>query len=524
MTSTLPITDDELPALFAGLERVPLALAVSGGADSMALMHMIARWAAREDVRAAYADWWAFRVRQLLPHILSKNPPKVLELSAAEQASRRAAAPPHVVVLTVDHGLRSESAEEAAFVATQAQALDLPCRILHWEGEKPATGIQNAAREARRALLVAAIDAEAAQLVSQMQEHGVRLRRAYRTLVLAHHLEDQAETFLMRLARGSGLDGLLGMREVDFVNSEKSGQLGHLMVAAKVPARRPLLGVPKARLVATMKSYAAAWVEDPSNADERFERVRVRNALRQLEPLGITADKIALSARRLADVERPFVGLVEKWVKPDHLGSFHEVYAELEIDSLLFTGSYFGVRTLRQLILVYGGASRPPELSQLEALYRIAITPEHRVARNRLTLGGCVIEFRSGRKGATIRVHREGRGEGLPAVPVEPGQWTDWDGRRFMITAKTDSSGGVVRALGMQGWADLKRGVKGLGDLGWPAAAVATLPVVEHDSAIVAYPAIDSATRRLPDDFRKRWIASGLANPGYKAVFRLRDW
>ena len=496
MTSTLPISDDELPALFAGLERVPLALAVSGGADSMALMHLIARWAAREDVRAAWAS------------------------------DAAAAFVPHVVVMTVDHGLRVESADEAAFVAREAQKLSLPCQVLRWEGEKPATGIQAGAREARRALLVDAVHDEAKRFTSLAQAQGMRLRPCLRALVMAHHLEDQAETFLMRLARGSGLDGLRGTRSRDLVMRAATAERPR---SYSVELLRPLLGVPKARLVATLQAYGARWIEDPSNDDERFERVRIRKTLQQLEPLGFTAEKIALSARRLADAELSLRYLVEEWVKPPYLAKPHWLYGELEIGGPLFASAYFGVRTLRQMLCSYGGASREPELSQLEELFQLARSTDRREAHRGSTLGGCIVEFR-GESGGILRIFREGSGEGLPVVPLDPGQAVDWDGGRFTVEAGTAApTGAVVRALGMQGWADLKRAVKGLGDLGWPAAAVATVPVIECGGGIIAYPVIDRAVRLLPEEKRQikeRWaaFASGLGHAEYSVSFRPRPW
>lgn len=483
MTSTLPITDDELPALFAGLETMPLALAVSGGADSMALMHMIARWAAREDVRAAW-----------------------------NRDSRD-----HVVVLTVDHGLRAEAAEEAAFVAREAAALGLPCQVLRWEGEKPATGLQDAARQARRNLMLDVLRAEHA---------GLPPRARQRSLVMAHHQEDQAETLLMRLARGSGLDGLRGMRARDRVTRGARPERPHSDPATLL---RPLLGVPKARLTATLRAHGARCIDDPSNEDERFERVRIRKTLQQLEPLGFTAEKIALSARRLADAEASLRQLVEERVKPPHVAKPDWLYGELEIGGPLFASAYLGVRTLRQLLCSYGGASREPELAQLEQLFELARCAERREAHRGSTLGGCIIEFR-GEGGEILRIFREGGGVGLPVVPLDAGQVVDWDGGRFRIEAGPAAPAGVVvRALGMRGWADLKRAVRGLGDLGWPAAAVATVPVIECGGEIIAYPVIDHAVRTLAEEKRQikeRWaaVATGLGHCDCSVSFQPRRW
>jgi tRNA(Ile)-lysidine synthetase, N-terminal domain len=236
MPSAEPIRDEELAALFANTLTYPAALAVSGGADSVALMHLVRRWMRRAEVPSKLPD-----------------------------------GRDSVVVVTVDHGLRPQSAEDARRVTEQARRLGYRAATLKWEGEKPRTGIQEAARSERYRLLQSFVVEEAGEP---------------RSLVTAHHQDDQAETLLMRLARGSGIDGLAGMRP----RSEAHG----LVVV------RPLLGMPKARLLVTLEAAGETWIEDPSNESEKFERVRWRNAQPALAALGLTSESVALSARRLA--------------------------------------------------------------------------------------------------------------------------------------------------------------------------------------------------------------------------------
>lgn len=228
MSDAAPICDDELTALFAGLETTSLALAVSGGADSMALMHMVARWAAREDVRAAYRQSWQQRFAQTT-HALAPSrvqwaglpQPTWLAKTLKLEELQRAGGTPHIVVLTVDHGLRASSSSDAAFVAAEAGELGLPCAICEWTGDKPKTGIQEVARQARRDLMLDVLRAEAGVL-SELAHRGHHAFGfpPYRALAMAHHQEDQAETFLMRLARGSGIDGLCGIRRYELAGRE----------------------------------------------------------------------------------------------------------------------------------------------------------------------------------------------------------------------------------------------------------------------------------------------------------------
>lgn len=185
---------------------------------------------------------------------------------------RSAGSRPPVFVATVDHGLRPEASREAAFVARQAAALGFPHRTLVWTGPKPATGIQEAAREARYDLLVRCAREEGAT-----------------DLVTAHTLDDQAETILIRLARGSGIAGLGGMRS----ERDRHG-IRHV---------RPLLDCPKQALLGLCAKEKWPFVEDPSNENARFARVRWRRLMPALAAEGLTAERLAGLAERARRAE-----------------------------------------------------------------------------------------------------------------------------------------------------------------------------------------------------------------------------
>jgi tRNA(Ile)-lysidine synthase len=240
-----PVTLAEAKALFAGLEDLSaLVLAVSGGPDSTALMVLAARW--RETLKG--------------------NRPKL-------------------VAVTIDHGLRAESKREAADVARLARKLKIAHRTLRWSGRKPKTGLQQAARAARYRLL-----AEAAH----------KARAAH--ILTAHTLDDQAETVLIRMTRGSGLTGLAAM-----------SRLATLPVAGRgeIAIVRPLLDLPKARLIATLKAAKIPFADDPSNRDPRFTRARLRGLMAELAGEGLTALRLALLARRLKRADRALEAAVD---------------------------------------------------------------------------------------------------------------------------------------------------------------------------------------------------------------------
>jgi tRNA(Ile)-lysidine synthase len=223
-----PISSSDAKRLFADWKAAPaIVLAVSGGPDSIALMWLAARW---------------------------------------RRALTRG---PDLVAVTIDHGLRAEAAREAREVKRLAKTLDLPHRTLRWTGAKPKTGLPAAARDARYRLL-----AQAA-------------RSAGATHVLTAHTEDdQAETFLMRMSRGSGIAGLAAIAR----QSERNG----------VVLARPLLHIPKARLVATLNKAKIGFADDPTNRDASFTRPRFRAIMPALAAEGCDARNLARLASRLA--------------------------------------------------------------------------------------------------------------------------------------------------------------------------------------------------------------------------------
>jgi tRNA(Ile)-lysidine synthase len=406
-----PIRDAELEALFASLATFPtIILAVSGGADSVAMMHLAARWSQLH-----------------VPHVKP-------------------------LVATVDHGLRAESRNEAEWVAHEACALGLAHETLTWTGAKPSTGIQDAAREARYRLL-----ADLARTFSTVPA----------AIVTAHTEDDQAETLLMRLARGSGLDGLTAMSEQRLIGE------GCVLL-------RPLLGVSGARLRATLIAAQRPWIEDPSNDAERFERVRIRKSRALLSGLGLDNDKLALSARRLERAQTALdagVGALQQTARLDLQGG---AFASFDRETWLAAPDELRLRLLGRLIASYGGRTEPMRLVQLEALVGRMAEQGFEGA----TLAGALVA----RHGDDIRILREPGRQALPTVTLQPGTSAVWDGR-FRGAAAADAGGPVeVRALGLQAFADLRQQLEV--PRGLPAQAVATLPAYWRASELIIVPGL----------------------------------
>jgi tRNA(Ile)-lysidine synthase len=431
----LPIAASEANELLAPLADFPhLAIAVSGGPDSVALMHLAAQWRAS----------------------LAKGPT--------------------LRVLTVDHGLRPGSREEAEQVGRLASSLGLPHAILTWEDREPvAASLQERAREARYDLMAA-----------YCHTHDIK------ALVTAHHLDDQAETFLMRLKRGSGLDGLAAIPE--------RGEWAGIVIL------RPLLDMPKSRLVATLEAAGIEFVSDPSNLDPRFERVRLRESADALAALGLTPEAIALSARRLRRAREALESAAR-----DFLGSHAEIseagYAVLDRAALADAPQEIALRALAQLIEAVGGADDPPRLVKLEALLA-AIEAQPDKAH---TLGRCRIAPNKGRLG----IFREVRGHGLPETPLRPGERTLWDNRFRIELGVKENAPIVVRALGEEGLRLLSEREALPASL--PRLAGRTLPGCWRGEVLLGLPRLGQATRGEPSglDCRATFIGGRRANwPG----------
>jgi tRNA(Ile)-lysidine synthase len=314
-----PVSAREAANLFADIEKsASVVLAVSGGPDSTALLFLAARW----------------------------------------RAARRRG--PRLVAITVDHGLRPGSAQEAKQVKRLAARLRVEHRTLRWTGRKPATGLQAAARAARyRLLLACARKADA------------------REILTAHTLDDQAETVLFRLARGSGLKGLLGMARVS--------ALDHVSLI------RPLLEIPKTRLVATLEAARIPFIEDPSNADPRFARSRLRQLASALASEGLDAKRLAALAARLRRVEAALAAATEKALAQlCREGSTEPWGAVMDAHAFAELPAEIGLRVLGQLIGRFGREG-PVELGKLERMLEAVLGSGSARGRLRRTLAGALV-------------------------------------------------------------------------------------------------------------------------------------
>ncbi len=372
------VRDDEFAAIMrqwypAQAPGQRVAVGVSGGSDSMALLLLARRWAG-----------------------------------------------PDLLALTVDHGLRPEAAAEAQQVAKWCADLGVEHQILEWRhNPKPVSDIQAQARNARYRLLAAECQ-----------------RMDIQTLLMAHHQDDQAETFLLRLGRGSGVDGLSAMAtEI------------HLPIALGPGLRvlRPLLGIAKTRLTATTKAAGQSWIEDPSNQDPHFARPRMRAAMGAFADLGISAGRVAATAHRMqrarAALEHATNELLRTSVHIDPAG-----FARVLREPVAAAPEEIALRALSRVLMTVGAREYPARMQRLENLYGWLMQGAKSGGR---TLSGCRVVAGSG----DVIIAREPAAIG-PEVRLQAGERGYWDGRFYVQLADgvaCDRLSLAVRAVAADG-------------------------------------------------------------------------
>jgi len=317
-----------------------------------------------------------------------------------------------VTALIVDHGLRPEAAHEAASTRKRLAQLGIRAAVLTGTVDAPARDVQNAARDLRYRLL----------------QDWCAARRVLHLLV-AHHREDQAETLLLRLGRGSGVDGLAAMAPETMLN--------HVRIL------RPLLQVPKAHLQAVARQAAGTFVEDASNRDLAFARVRVRRLQPALAAEGLTVERLAATAARMGRARSALEQAVNALLGAA-VGIYPSGYCRIAPQPLAAAPDEIALRALSRIVACISGAAHPPRLDRLERLH--AALCDGRLGRGR-TLGGVrVMEWQD----AVLAV----REAAAMAPPVRLTGQVLWDGR---YSAETVAPGWSLGALGSAGAAQMAK-------------------------------------------------------------------
>nr|WP_207160439.1 tRNA lysidine(34) synthetase TilS [Rhodospirillum rubrum] len=372
-----------------------IAVGVSGGVDSLTLLAFAARW-------------------------------------AAERGGRCTA-------VCFDHGLRAASAGEARLVETTARSLGAEAVVLRWAGPPPPSGVQEAARRARLEGLL-----------------GWCAGAGVLHLLLAHHRDDQAETVLQRLGRGSGADGLAAMAA--------------LSSRGEARILRPFLEVPRAAIEASARRIGLVWAEDPSNHDPHYDRARLRAAAGPLDQAGLSAKALAASAARLGD-DRAFLARHLSALLAGATREYGEGWLVLDRDALAASDPWAAARALAWAAGAIAGGERAADPRPIAALLATPPAPGQAHA-----LAGCL--WQSKPRGALV-LCRECRGLDRRREMLPPGESLLWDGRWLCRAGR----GGVsVSALGTAGWQKLAPALAGDRRGLPPTAALPALPIFYGES------------------------------------------
>lgn len=376
--------------LLAGHRPERLAVAVSGGGDSLALLGLACDWAEENHCR--------------------------------------------IHALTVDHGLRPEAGDEALLVAREAMRMGAQHDTLYWTGWDGKGNLQAAARDARYGL---------------MREFCTR--EGIGAILLGHTQDDQAETVLMRLARGSGVDGLSAMPE---------GRFGRDDIL------RPVLGESRADLRIWLTRQGMRWFEDPTNDDPRYDRVRARRLLTQLATFGIDATRLADTAASMARARVALLARardVADRIVTDRQGLL--IYDQAGLER---TEEETRLRLVSHGLACLSGAPYKPRLASLSATLDRALEGQGG------TLQGCrLIPSRDG-----LILVREFKAVADLSAPAD-GQ-TLWDGRWRVLAPAHPAA--TIRALGEHGLAQWDR------PTGLPHAALLSWPGVWQGDLLLAVP------------------------------------
>ena len=381
---------------FDSLPPGPLGIAVSGGGDSLALLHLLHKW--------------------------GKRP---------------------LFAVTVDHGLRPAAVSEAAEVAALCDTLGIPHSVLRWRDWDGQGNLQDAARRARQKLIAAWAE-----------------RQGIAAVALGHTADDQAETFLMRLARGSGVDGLAAMS-----NTRQQGALTWL---------RPLLRVERATLRDYLQAIGQSWADDPSNDDAQFTRIRMRNAAPQLAALGLDKDVLTATAAQMRRARVALDYATRQLAENVALASAIGMIT-LSRHAYAAAPEELRLRLLAGALGWIGGAEYRPRLDSLSALDAQIAKPD---AAGRCLQGVQIIP-----EGETVLLVREIAACNSVTV-AHDANTAFWDGRwRMSGDLRAGDEIAPLGAAGLAKCSDWR-------ETGWPRAALMATPGQWREGRLIAAPMV----------------------------------
>jgi len=257
----------------------------------------------------------------------------------------------------VDHRLRKESSKEAKKTLDLLKKINVKCKVLIWQGKKPKSNIQSIARFNRYSLLIKECK-----------------KRNLNNILLGHQNDDLNENFLIRMMRGSGIKGLVSMDEISENNNIKF--------------LRPLLSIEKKKLKIVSLKVFKSFIEDPSNINENFKRIRVRNLIKNLEKEGFDKKKFNLTINNLKSANKALEFYVKKNVLENSFFNSEKYNIVLNKDFFVQPNEII-LRSLIKVIQTISGNYYPPRGKSIKNLI---IEIKSRKSKKKFTLGGCIFE------------------------------------------------------------------------------------------------------------------------------------
>ena len=360
----------------------------------------------------------------------------------------------NVFILVVDHGLRAESKQEAKFVKNEAKKIGFPTRILKWKGSKPNKRIQEEARNKRYSLLT-----------NFCRENNIN------NLYLAHHLDDQIETFLFRMFRGSGLQGLTSFSS----SYERNG----------LTLIRPLIDTPKSELISYARRKKINWVEDPSNENQKYDRVKLRKVLPLIYKEGFDKKVFLKSVKKLRLANQALDQITKEFVL-QYVIINKNISVFINQELFLTAPEDVQLRVLQNTIRIFSGERYySPNYLKILNLMNWARNDNNISAK---TLGGTI--FRK-RKGGLILYKEVKKLNDIKPIKLSKSKYKAWD-NRFLIKINK-SVKGEISYLGNEGVKILKSkkilGKKGFN--GIPLTALYSIPAMWDGKRLISAPFFD---------------------------------
>ena len=372
----------------------------------------------------------------------------------------------NIIALIVNHKLRTDSTVEAKLVQTRLKDVNITAHILTRKfDEKITSDIQNKARMLRYQLL---------------QQWCVD--NDYQTIATAHHIQDQAETFLLRLARGSGVYGLAAMPKSSIIGL-KSNKFGNINLI------RPLLDINKNDLIDSLANFNVKAVDDPSNKNEKFDRVKIRNNQQLLDSIGLNPQRLAKTAKNLRRARNALEEITKNTI--NEAVQFYPVgYCHLDKKLLLNQPEEIILRALSNIIITISGGKYPPRLSQIENLY-------DNLTENK-TFNGCSL---AGAIVAPLAFSKQNKKPNILIFYRENSAISDiksitnkviWD-NRFLLEFNLNNQNIdkiEIRKLGDAGRVEINKDIKLPHDI--PVKIMPSLPALWADKKLLSVPHINN--------------------------------